>query len=774
MGGFKIDVLKLSILANFILLCVLGFLHIFSQPLHVITALFLTLLALSSSASIYFFIHTRITRPAAQLRSALQALIQNDLKRFNIALSELARGNITVNLESVRAKPLNLVNNRYLGGIGRQYNEIVTSFIDCINDYNSITSIPCKRLCYVGADSFLEGEMCGEILGNLLHGKGRVAVLMHSFTRSAQSIRKKGFTSTLAGIYPEVDIAEVLEENEDQETTYKKTCELLQKYPDLKAIYVTEGSTPSMAAKAVKDMGKTGAIAIIAHDITAETIRYMEQGLITATLSQNPYMQGYNPLVCLYNYLVNKEIPATARMLTHLEEVNGVNYREHWDPQSGEILSEKARQALTAPVENSRKENYKIAILLPYDKNFWEPVYKGALDAGRLLQEEYSTQVDVIVPEGGRAVETETAIFLKYIRDLVERHYQAIALPLFDKEMIPHINGYIEQGVAFATFNAEPLSFRGMFATLFNNTLHLSRASEDLAAATTQLGQAAAKISNTMNLINDSVASQVNRLTETEEQIDLLFAYVTTVTEKSSQSHSSADKTQESARKGSEVVDISNTAMINTLKATRLAGEKMNKLSENALKIQNIVTLINDIAMRTNLIAINASILAARAGKQGREFTVVAGEIISLAEKSEQSSDEIKTNIDTILANVNEVTVIITKGMDNITESSRLSQTARNMLTDIVTASTQNKTNTEDIVAEITKMKSASENVRTAMTMLDEINQKNTGAIAEVTSSIREISNQVSEDSKVALTLNQMARSQKDLLSQFFFEEEKL
>ncbi len=779
MRRFNVDIVKIAILIDIILVSVALILFMVRfafqvqfiplQPA-VAVCLLLIIFALCSSVAVYVLFRSQISEPVKTLGDVQHALIHNNLKDFNIAISELARGNLTVKLEHITATfPKNRTGG-YIGTLARQYHEVAAALTECINDFNSITSVPCRRICYVGADSFLEGEMCGEILGGLLNGEGKVAVLMHSYSRSAQNIRKKGFTSALTNKYPSIEIVETIEENESHDKTYACTKELVKKYPDLKGIYITEGTTPAMAARALEESGKKGIIKIVAHDITRETIRYMNQGLISATVSQNPYMQGYNPLVYLYNYLVKKETPATARILTHLEEVNSGNLQKYWDPVSGEILSERARQLLVKPLDNIREERFKIAIILPDKNGFWEPVYKGAQEAAAELQK-HSTEVKVIVPGQVQAGETTKKVFKNIIDELVSDQYRAVALPLFDKELIPHINSHAEQGIAFATLNSEPLSFRGMFSSLLNNTLHLSRASEDMAAATTQLGYAAGKISETMNLINNSVSNQVAQLGETEQQINLLLNYVADVTKKSSLSFDSADKTQASARKGAEIVDNSNKVMADTLKSTRMATEQMSRLSENALRIQDIVSLINDIAMRTNLIAINASILAARAGKQGREFTVVAQEIINLADKSAHNSEEIQTTVNTILANIRETTRMISEGMDDIDKSSQLAQTAQEMLNTIVAASTENKAGITDIVDEINKMKSASESVHSAMAILDRINKKNTEAIAEVTTSIREISNQVGEDSKVAQTLNQIARSQNDLLAQFFFNE---
>jgi methyl-accepting chemotaxis protein len=85
-------------------------------------------------------------------------------------------------------------------------------------------------------------------------------------------------------------------------------------------------------------------------------------------------------------------------------------------------------------------------------------------------------------------------------------------------------------------------------------------------------------------------------------------------------------------------------------KSVELSYETIKRLSENSGRIGNIAKVIRDITKRTNLLALNASIIAAQAGEYGRNFGVVADEIRNLSQQTSQSTGEITAIIEDILS----------------------------------------------------------------------------------------------------------------------------
>ena len=297
--------------------------------------LFLLLLFAYSSYVIFF----SIIKPIKKIEEMQTSIIYNELKSLNLSIAEFSRGNLTVKIETEDLKPLTLTRNKFTNSLIELYNHLYARVSESISDFNNITEIPCKRLCYVGADSYLEGEECGKIMGRLLNGRGEVAVFLKSFTKINHNLRRKGFINYLLKNYPGIKIVQVYEEDEIFEKTYQITKEAIAAWPHLSAIYITEGTTPGAAAKAVKELKKENVVKIVTHDITEVTAAYIKEGVITAALSQNPYVQGYEPVIRLYNYLVDSRKPIVTRYLTKLEEINKSNISMHWDDQKGQLLS---------------------------------------------------------------------------------------------------------------------------------------------------------------------------------------------------------------------------------------------------------------------------------------------------------------------------------------------------------------------------------------------------------------------------------------------------
>ena len=102
-----------------------------------------------------------------------------------------------------------------------------------------------------------------------------------------------------------------------------------------------------------------------------------------------------------------------------------------------------------------------------------------------------------------------------------------------------------------------------------------------------------------------------------------------------------------------EKIDVLSGVIEKSVEKETAIASKMNELTNNINDIKNVLTVINEIADQTNLLALNAAIEAARAGEHGRGFAVVADEVRKLAEKTQKSLSEINASVNVIIQEMN-------------------------------------------------------------------------------------------------------------------------
>ncbi|MBL4741593.1 MAG: chemotaxis protein [Idiomarina sp.] len=204
--------------------------------------------------------------------------------------------------------------------------------------------------------------------------------------------------------------------------------------------------------------------------------------------------------------------------------------------------------------------------------------------------------------------------------------------------------------------------------------------SDELSRLATSFNEFVSKIQQLVKSVQNSAreeevaAERLSSLSnQSSAQSDELRAQTESVATAINELSSSAGEVADHARKAAESANTADEESgrsavivreaVNNIDALtqelRKAGDQARLLQDGSDKIGNILGVIVAIAEQTNLLALNAAIEAARAGEAGRGFAVVADEVRTLATRTQQSTDEISSIVDSIQGAIKDVTQII-------------------------------------------------------------------------------------------------------------------
>lgn len=166
-----------------------------------------------------------------------------------------------------------------------------------------------RRLAYVGSNFYRSGETAAGLMRLMTRGEVRVGIVSGSRNILCHTERIAGFSHAIASC-PNIRIVDIVNNNDDDQVSFTLTKKLLTSHPEINAVYFTAGGVYG-GCQAIEASIEKNDMTVITNDIVPTTLEYMKKGLIAATICQQPFQQGFQPLTLLFTYLTTGELPAS-------------------------------------------------------------------------------------------------------------------------------------------------------------------------------------------------------------------------------------------------------------------------------------------------------------------------------------------------------------------------------------------------------------------------------------------------------------------------------
>jgi methyl-accepting chemotaxis protein PixJ len=289
----------------------------------------------------------------------------------------------------------------------------------------------------------------------------------------------------------------------------------------------------------------------------------------------------------------------------------------------------------------------------------------------------------------------------------------------------------------------------GIVADVFNSII------ESLRDIVTQVKQAAIQVNDSVGTNEGAISelaeealTQATQIGQTLNSVQEMTLSIQEVATKAKTAAEVARTASSSAEVGGEAMEQTVSSILQLRETVAETAKKVKRLGESSQQISKAVSLINQIALQTNLLAINASIEAARAGEEGRGFAVVAEEVGQLAAQSATATKEIEQIVEAIQQETSAVVEAMEVGTAQVVQGTRLVEKTKQSLGKIVDVSRQIDDLLQSISQATVSQADTSKSVTQLMQEIAKVSQKTSDSSRQVSSSLQgtvEVTKQLQE-----------------------------
>lgn len=366
-----------------------------------------------------------------------------------------------------------------------------------------------------------------------------------------------------------------------------------------------------------------------------------------------------------------------------------------------------------------------LVMALVFGQLLSRPIVAAARSVNRLVEDDYQSEIE------DTHRRDEVGAIARNLADLRQRLDQAKSIELKNQQenerrvelfhvlsasMADLKSGDMNQRIPAGDWTDLGESYE-MLCIDFNDLAGaLGELVQELSVSSSAVGQNAQGLSTMSDEMSRRAETQAATLEESAAALEQLSASVQSAAEQ-------AQAADEQAAEGRRRAEQGGGVMLEAMQA-------MTSIAESSENIRKIITVIDDIAFQTSLLALNAGVEAARAGEAGRGFAVVASEVRSLAHLAAKSANDIKG--------------LVTNSSKQVEDGERLVQATSETLAQIVESVTSVSERVSSIAASATEQASGLREINIGVSQLDKVTQENAAMVQETNSASQKMTDEAS------------------------------
>ncbi|BCS80323.1 methyl-accepting chemotaxis protein [Caldicellulosiruptor diazotrophicus] len=313
--------------------------------------------------------------------------------------------------------------------------------------------------------------------------------------------------------------------------------------------------------------------------------------------------------------------------------------------------------------------------------------------------------------------------------------------------MTKNIKQLIEKGI---TLSGEVTSAISTLSTVAGET----------AAASNEVAKAISEIA-------EGASNQAKEATGVVEVVSRFGEKIETIVESSNKMEKLTKDVSNLSEKGESVVEVLSNISLDTVNITNAMISTINQLADYSRSIGKIIQVLSSISEQTKLLALNASIEAAKAGEAGRGFAVVASEIRKLADQSKESTREVEDMIKRIVSQTKAAQDVADKVEDVIEKQNEAVKNVSAAFSSIKSAMDELIDGIENINQSIMSIDKEKDTIVRSIENISAISQETAASSEEVSASTQEQLAAIEELRAMAESLNKLAQDLKDAMQVF-------